>query len=121
MSLEKYMATTAARVKVTLPVAWGSERKLAYLAVEMDLPSAHPEPDSVKFALNQLIDQIQEVATRRAPVPTPTRLPQPFCKYCRENGFPNVEIKFQGKDESGRWKPPLNPDGTPHIHKEKAK
>lgn len=40
-----------------------------------------------------------------------------FCFKCRDNGFPNEEVVFSGKDEQGKtiYK---NPDMTPHQHKQ---
>lgn len=119
MSLEKYLQHSAARIKVTLPCAWGSERKVAYFTIEQDLATDMPTADSTKFALNQLIDQIQEVATRRAPAPSLAAPKKSYCKICAENGFPNIEITWP-KVYSPTNKP-LELDGkTLHVHKQKA-
>src|SRR5918996_1287300 len=42
-----------------------------------------------------------------------------FCFKCRDNGFPNEEITFAGKDEQGKTIYKNATDMTPHQHKEK--
>jgi len=42
------------------------------------------------------------------------------CRYCAEAGYTGIEIKFQSKDENGKWKRPMNLDGSLHTCKQKV-
>ena len=118
MSLERYIQQTAARVRVTIPIEWGSSRKVAYIGFERDVGGeAIADDDRMKFEANRLIDLIQEVATRRAPVPTAPPLKKSYCSICDKNGFPMTEIVWPKPFAPGNK--PLNPDGSHHEHKVK--
>lgn len=110
MSLEQYLTHTAARVKVTLPINWGSERKVAYISMERDCAEAIPDDDTMKMRVMELIDLCQQVADRRAPAPGPAAVQKPKqfpCKYkC------GATVKWNYPYTQGDH--PVNLDGSKH-------
>lgn len=111
--MERYLEHRAARIKITLPFSWGSDRKVAYITAEQDLAEAQPTMESFKVSANELIDTIQEIAGRRAPIPAPK---ENLCRICETNGFPGVKITWPRPFKPGNR--PVNPDGTGHVHRQ---
>lgn len=118
MSLERYMQFVAPRVGVTIPVAWGSERKVAYFRLENNLPVEIATAQDLKDAMETLMAIVEDFARKHQPPPTVTAPKKSYCKICAENGFPNTEITWP-KIYNPNNKP-LEPDGkTLHQHKAK--
>lgn len=109
----------AARAKITIPISWGSERKVAYIGLEKDLPEFAPTGESFDLALAELKATADRFKQNYQPEQTTTtRQPkQIYCRICESNGFPNQQIKWPAIFKLGNL--PLNMDGTSHVHKAK--
>jgi len=111
------MQFVAPRVGVTIPVAWGSERKVAYFRLENNLPVEIATAQDLKDAMETLLAIVDDFSKKHAPVHVEKVMKTMTCNICAKNGFPNENIKWPAEYKPGNK--PINLDNSPHIHKQR--
>lgn len=117
---------SAPRCKLTVPVGG------AYLSFEEDFEVLYVTAQEWQVKLESFSNMAKEWAAKHPDMTIqhrftkpPGEMPPPaprksYCGICKQNGHPNVEIKWPrpfNERQAGDF--PLEPDGkTPHVHKQ---
>lgn len=112
------IAHHASRAEITIPVSWGSERKVAYVKLGKDLPDIFPTGESFDAALDELKATVDRFSEKHQPPQATRPTKTMYCRICESNGYPNQQIKWPAVFAPGNL--PLNMDGTSHVHKGKG-
>lgn len=117
MSLEKYLQYVAPRVGVTIPVSWGSERKVAYFRLENNLPLEVATAQDLKDAMETLMAIVDDFSKKHVPAKVEKAIRTMNCNICAQNGFPNEKVKWPAIYSPNNK--PINLDDSPHVHKQR--